>query len=791
MRTTEGAMTLALHAPDPAMKAAALDYARRGWPVLPLYPAYDRACGCGDPMCKSPGKHPLRTLVHSGLLNASAFAAHVERWWTQQPDANIAIRTGLASGLVVIDLDDKAYDGRDGNATWRRLLAVHADGATPETVEALTGGGGRHLLFQAPADLLIASSKDAIGPGIDVRAENGYIVAPPSTHVSGRTYAWDAFSHLDDTPIAPLPSWLLQLLRTRLPREQTDAGPRLAVTLDPFEVEELRSALLCLSSDDRDAWVQVGLALHSTNDDTQGFALWDQWSQTSAKYDEKDARRVWSSFKGRPDGLTTATIYHRATLAGWQRPTLEGLAAAAGRPLPVIDLRPPAHFFAPPVVYRPAAVSAPAAPFDAALPGSLETIADWSLATAPHPVRAYGVAAALALGSVLTARRYVTEANNYSSLYFLVVGKSGTGKEHVRKTIEDVLYAADASALVGPNKWTSDSAVLSGLLQAPQQVAVLDEFGQFLSAATGASDGATMRDTVLTQLMELYGRLHGRAQSGQYATHTLSPKQQKAAQRRIVDRPALTVVALTTPAAFYSALKSSRVASGFLNRFCVLEANTPRGDFAMPALDPVPDAVAAWARQLLAPTGDLDMLTRCTDLPDPRRLPITTDAQALFVAFRRECNAMADQLEGESLGELPMRSAEQSMRLALIATLADDPTALRVTTSAASWGIDVARWLLQRLVPAVQERMADSPLALLRKSFVAAVRGAGERGLSEYEIRRSALFAGVSRRDRDDVITWVIEARHGEWSMRPTTAVGGRPTRVLRIIADMTHDEAA
>lgn len=785
-------MTLALHTPDPTLRTAALHYASRGWHVLPLFPALDRSCGCGDPTCKSPGKHPLRSLVYNGLLGASAFAAHVERWWQTHPDANIGIRTGHASGLVVIDIDDKPHEGRDGAATWRRLLTAHAHGETPDTVEALTGAGGRHLYFQAPPGVLVASSKDALGPGLDVRGENGYVVAPPSTHASGRAYEWDTFSHPDDTAVAPLPEWLLGLLRTRLPREVGDASHRPAATLDPFEIEELRSALATLSSDQRDAWIEVGLALHQTGDEENGFALWDAWSQTSPKYDAADARRNWASFKGRPDGVTTATIYHRATLAGWQRPDLATLAAAAGRPLPILDLRPPAHLVRPtPVVTTPAAVVAPSDPLSAALPGALESIAQWSLSTAPHPVRGYSVAAALALGSVLCARRYTTEAQNYSSLYFLVVGKSGTGKEHVRKTIEDVLHATGAAALIGPNKWTSDSAVFSGLLTAPQSVAVLDEFGQFLAGASGASDGATMKDGVLTQLMELFGRLHGRAQSPQYATLTMSPKQQDAAKRKVVDRPGLTVVGLTTPAMFYSALKSSRVASGFLNRFCVIETATTRGDFAMPSVDPVPTAVVEWGQQLLAPRGDLDLLARCTDIPDARRLTLTPEAQLAFVTFRRECNKQADRLEPELLGELPMRAAEQAMRLALIATLADDPTAHRVGTDHAAWGVDVAQHLLSRLIPAVQERMADSPLAMLRKAFLAALRAAGDRGLSERDIRRSALFAGAPRRERDDVLAWAVEAHHAEWGIRPTTTGGGRPTRVLRVSAEPSIEEAA
>lgn len=779
-------MTPSLHTADPTLKTAALSYGARGWHVLPTFPVYDRSCGCGDPECKSPGKHPLRSIITHGLHGASAFAAHIDRWWTQQPDANIAIRTGHASGLLVIDIDDKPHEGRDGPATWRRLLTVHADGETPETVEALTGSGGRHLYFQMPPGVSIPSSKDAIGPGLDIRAENGYVIAPPSTHVSGRAYTWDAFSHLEDVALAPVPDWLLVLLHTRVPKEGATTG-RVAATLDPFEIEEIRSALLALSSDHRDAWVQVGLALHQTGDDDAGFALWDAWSQTSAKYDAKDARRVWGSFHGRPDGLTTATIYARAMQAGWQKPSLEQLAAAAGRPLPILDLRPPA----PPV--RPAppiAFPTPTDPMDAPLPGALETIAQWSIATAPHPVRGYSVAAALALGSVLAARRYTTDAGNFSSLYFLVVGKSGTGKEHVRKTIEDVLHAVEAPALIGPNKWTSDSAVFSGLLQAPQSVAVLDEFGQFLAGASGASDGATMKDGVLTQLMELYGRLHGRAQSPQYATLTMSPKQMQAAKRKSVDRPGLTVLGLTTPAMFYGALKSTRVASGFLNRFLVIEPSVARGDFVLPALDAVPAEVVNWGSHLLAQRGDLDLLTRAESIPDPRRLTLTADAHALFVAWRRDCNKEADALEAEFLGELPMRAAEQSMRLALIAALAEDPAGHRVTPSHAAWGIEVAKSLLSRLVPAVQARMADSPLALLRKSFLAAVRAAGDRGMSERDVRRSTLFAGASRRDRDEVITWALESGHAEWTIRSPTGAG-RPTRVLRILADSSTEEAA
>lgn len=781
--------TLAILSPDTTMRTAALSYAARGWAVLPLFSIIDGSCGCGTPGCATPGKHPHRALAHNGLHNASKFAAHVERWWSQAPDCNIAIRTGQASGLIVIDLDDRPHDGRDGAATWRRLIAEHANGVHPDTVEALTGGGGRHVYFRAPDDVLIATTKDALGAGVEVKAEGGYVVAPPSRHASGRDYAWELSSHPDDTPVAPMPPWLLSLCRTRAPRADVTVA-RLPATMSPLEVVELRSALACLSSDDRDDWVAMGMALHSTGDDDHGFALWDAWSQTSVKYDAVDMPRVWRSFSDRADGLTIASIYKRAHTAGWQRPSLERLATDAGVVLPVIaweSFRPPVPV---PVRQTPAAVATLSDPLSTALPGHLESIVQWSLATAPHPVRGYAIAAAMALGSVCCARRYVTDAGNYASLYLLVVGKSGTGKEHVRHTIESVLHAAAVPQLVGPNRWTSDSAVFSGLLQAPQQLAVLDEFGQFLGGATGAGENASMKDGVLTQLMELYGRLHGRAQSPQYATLTMSGKQADAAKRKTVDRPALTLVGLTTPAMWYGALRSSRIASGFLNRFCVLETDVPRGDYAIPSLDPVPSTVVDWVQQLLAPSGDLDLLTRCSEIGEPQRLVTSTDAQHAFTAFRRDCNRLADALEAELLGELPMRAAEQAMRLAMVACLAEDPTHRLVRAHHAAWGIDTARTMLHQLVPTVRERMADSPLAALRKRFVARLREAGEHGLTDRDMRRESMFYAIQRRDRDEVVSWAVELGIAEWGIR-THGGAGRPTRVLRILANTDTQGAA
>jgi len=52
-----------------------------------------------------------------------------------------------------------------------------------------------------------------VRPGIDLRADGGCVVAPPSVHPSGRRYAWSAGNAPEEIPLATLPPWFLDLLR--------------------------------------------------------------------------------------------------------------------------------------------------------------------------------------------------------------------------------------------------------------------------------------------------------------------------------------------------------------------------------------------------------------------------------------------------------------------------------------------------------------------------------------------------------------------------------------------------
>ena len=198
---------------------AALGYARRSWPVSPLYSVDPGGrCSCRKQDCARPGKHPR---TRNGLKDATTDEALIREYWGSCADANIAIATGRASGLLVIDIDPR-HGGDESLEELNRLCG----GALPHTVESLTGGGGRHVFFQQPDQEIHCSTNVGGLMGIDVRADGGYIVAPPSLHKSQRRYEWEASSHPEDAPLASPPPELLALVMRGASSEAGQTGSK-------------------------------------------------------------------------------------------------------------------------------------------------------------------------------------------------------------------------------------------------------------------------------------------------------------------------------------------------------------------------------------------------------------------------------------------------------------------------------------------------------------------------------------------------------------------------------------
>jgi Bifunctional DNA primase/polymerase, N-terminal len=215
------------------LRDAALGYASRGIPVLPLhYPlphhsgvqpvtddgqlthlAVGAGCSCRDPDCGQVAKHPLGVLVPHGVKEATTNRARVLAWWTRQPQANI----GLACGHRFDVLD---VDGPIGAQAIRAFTGQHDLESSGPLVR--TGGGGWHY-YLAATGLGNARPRDL--EQVDWRGRGGYVVAPPSRHRSGQPYTWVGGRDLD-TALAEVPAPLLERLQ---PRQADRPGPASSV----------------------------------------------------------------------------------------------------------------------------------------------------------------------------------------------------------------------------------------------------------------------------------------------------------------------------------------------------------------------------------------------------------------------------------------------------------------------------------------------------------------------------------------------------------------------------------
>lgn len=167
-------------------------YATGRLPVFPVHWITEPGrCSCRRTDCHSPGKHPL---TEHGMESATTDLDQIGAWWERWPAANVAIRP--PSGVIVLDVDPR----HRGATALLELTRQHTP--LPATLTAWTGSGGLHVWLSYSGRY-----RGALCRGVDVKGHNGYLVAPPSLHLSGRRYEWG-----NELPTAPAPRWVRRLL---------------------------------------------------------------------------------------------------------------------------------------------------------------------------------------------------------------------------------------------------------------------------------------------------------------------------------------------------------------------------------------------------------------------------------------------------------------------------------------------------------------------------------------------------------------------------------------------------
>jgi hypothetical protein len=196
----------------------ALNMAAQGIAVFPVYGCTDGVCHCPEGSeCRSAGKHPIPALTPRGVKNATEDEAAIRRWFAKEPHANLAWAMGGPLRLLGVDVDPRS----GGDASLCDLVEAHGDDWL-ETFTVRTGSLGNHFVFRLPEG--VEPHRAKLAPGIDLKAEGGYLVAPPSVHSSGRRYEVEK-----NVYIAEAPAWLVE----ELTRAEGEA-PRVPVDFQAY-----------------------------------------------------------------------------------------------------------------------------------------------------------------------------------------------------------------------------------------------------------------------------------------------------------------------------------------------------------------------------------------------------------------------------------------------------------------------------------------------------------------------------------------------------------------------------
>lgn len=181
----------------------------------------DGACSCPyRSECASPAKHPIGS---SWKEHASADAGVLREKLSGAAHVNIGIATGRGSGIIVLDVDGEL--GEQTLAQYPPLPAA-PQVKTPR---------GRHIYFSAPLDIVLHNRAGergrGLGPGLDLRAEGGFVIVPPSINADGVVYCWCDGRGPSDIAPPYTPEWIIERARELLQREAV-ASPAQTTLID-------------------------------------------------------------------------------------------------------------------------------------------------------------------------------------------------------------------------------------------------------------------------------------------------------------------------------------------------------------------------------------------------------------------------------------------------------------------------------------------------------------------------------------------------------------------------------
>ncbi|MBK3745802.1 DUF3987 domain-containing protein, partial [Paraburkholderia aspalathi] len=408
------------------------------------------------------------------------------------------------------------------------------------------------------------------------------------------------------------------------------------------------------------------------------------------------------------------------------------------------------------------------------IPGILGSSVDHYNATSTQTQPQFAVQTALALGSVVLGRYWSSEFDNFTSLYLVNLGATGSGKEFSRKFLTKVLGEADLGTIMGPKSYASEAGIMGELAWKPRHVTVYDEFGKLLDS-TSRSGNTNLRDAQ-TMLMSLFGTLDTEARPSAYSTNGKSKEQIAAMRDMVVMRPAITVLGLSTPETFFDALSQDDVANGFMNRLLVINTREPRRVEKHRRWKRIPDGLKKWMVHYGNEDGD-DFLPEevSSEVDDPEVVRFSKAASRRLHEIAQEVINLQNRYQSRRLDGMFSRSKEIAQRISLIVALSREVEEIGIEDI--NWAWDYVIFYTMEMVANAQDMMGAGPTARIADHLAEVIIDSGERGMAVRDlVRKSVQFKNLDERGVNEV-TFRLATAHDIHPTMAKMAKGGRPTK--------------
>lgn len=708
----------------------------------------------------------------------------IEGWENAPGLPGICIILGAASqGLVAIDIDvEEAVE------PVKRAL--------PHTPVRKRGRKGETLFFRGP-DVPLRAFNRTYPDGrrerlVDVLGEGRQTVVPPSTHPdTGTPYTWTGELALTEAELADIPD---------LPN---DALERIAAALTPLgyaaEIERPAIRGKATSSDERtphrelnehalanlDAWVPA-LNLARCKRTSQGYEAVADWRASNTgqpiarrKLNLKVSRAGITDFGDGPKGYTALDLVMAAGQAphldaafgwlsdrtGWGAPAgmFDALIAKAKQPK---QDHPETPAKIAPVLEQPETIAKPAQvlglpanlpakrPWESDAPdphrctGLVGKIADWIVDSANYQQPLLAMGAALCIVGTAAGRHLGGPTKSGTHLYVMGIAGTGSGKDHGLNAIGNVLIAAGLEHLVGPGKFTSESAVVNALIRSPSCACPIDEFGAFI--ARGKSRQASTHELGISSVLRTaWGKSFGNM-----------PTTERAGEKfRLIWSPAMSIYGTSTAEELYSALSDADTTNGFLNRFLLLEndALPPRSKPSQD-VDTVPPEIIDGLKAIYNRHGDLGMAIYRGPGDSQCGKPQYVRWRDEFVELEFETFADGLRTEGhlkKDRAPFIVRTAEMAVRIATIVAIGNDPVDPCITMQDWQWAKALALQSAEAMIKGARDNMAENDRQRWVNRIAFIIRRKGSAKMRDIQ---QAMKGALKSQDIKDMLAQLEEA---------------------------------